>query len=70
MKSLFRENHTYTEDAGAVEDMISSQVNETFRTFIELGYSPREISHVMQSLIGVMESEQVLNMRLVKKETP
>jgi hypothetical protein len=48
MKSLFDENHRYTDAAITLDSEFNKNIEELYKKYIDMGYSPREISHVMQ----------------------
>jgi hypothetical protein len=65
MKNLFDPSHNYryTEDAACCEDDARAALKVVFRTWIEKGYSAREISHILISSAVWLEGEALLNLR-------
>ena len=50
MTSLYDEHHKYTPDAQALDTSVSNALEPIFKHYTEtLGYSPREVSQIMQS---------------------
>jgi hypothetical protein len=45
---LFDENHRYTDAAITLDSEFNKSIEELYKKYIDMGYSPREISHVMQ----------------------
>jgi hypothetical protein len=61
MKSLYTENHRYTDQAISLGTETGNAVTEIFKKYIDLGYSPREVSYIMQQEIRDIELMEVLN---------
>lgn len=61
MKTLFDNNFRYTNDALTLEDIVTSHLKHVFKKHVEEGFSPREISLIMQSAIAMLEMEAVMN---------
>lgn len=47
MKSLFDTNHRYTNDGTDLSEEVSEPIFTVMKKYIAMGYSPREISHIM-----------------------
>lgn len=60
MKSLFTENHKYTDQALTLGSETSKALEDIFKKYIDLGYSPREIAHLMHQEITDIELMEVL----------
>lgn len=61
MKSLYTEKHRYTDQAIDLTTETSLAVSKIFEKYINLGYSPREIAHLMQQEITDIELNTVLD---------
>ena len=59
--SLYDENWRYTNDALEMDASISVEIDKAFRKYIEKGYSPREISHLITHTVLSCELEHVLS---------
>ena len=60
MKRLFNENDQYIEIANQLASAVSYVINDIFREYINLGYSVRDISHVINSVVTEREIIHVL----------
>lgn len=61
MKSLYNKDYRYTQDAMDLDQQTFLALKNIWDKFIAMGYSPREISHVMQdSVRGDLELIQLL----------
>ena len=60
MKRLFNENDQYIEIANQLASAVSYVINDIFREYINLGYSVRDISHVINSDVTEREIIHVL----------
>lgn len=58
MKRLFDENDGWTEEALDLAHRAESYFRNIFDEYLEAGYSVREISHVLNSAIGMTECER------------
>lgn len=61
MKSLYDKNYRYTTDGTYLDQETIIALGDLFARYVKKGYSPREISHVIQSAIEFMECEFVLS---------
>ena len=62
--SLYREeDFRYTEEALALTGKILTVVGPIFNDYLAKGYSLREISHVVQSAVGEIELDAVLEIK-------
>lgn len=61
MKSLYTESHRYTDQALILGTETSNALTDLFKKYIDLGYSPREIAHLMQQEITDIELNTVLD---------
>jgi len=61
MKTLYDENHRYTPDATGLSANVGRALHSIFKDYIELGYSPIEISHIMHSVVFDLEMESILD---------
>lgn len=59
-ESLFNEDHRYTPDATTLDILTHQALKGIFMQFVEKGYSPREISHIMQLSMFDLELDLVL----------
>jgi hypothetical protein len=66
-KSLYTKTGSHTLDANALSEETSTAVKDIWAKYLELGYSPREISHVMLSVI--LEEELYLVMKASRNKT-
>jgi hypothetical protein len=55
MKSLYNESYKYTPDAIELSTETFKTNCNIFQKYLRLGYSPREISQIMQSSINELE---------------
>jgi hypothetical protein len=61
MKSLYDEKYfRYTEDAIALSSEAHALLKPAFEKYMEMGYSPREISQIIQTEVGMVECQIVL----------
>lgn len=60
MKSLYDKNFKYTYEASALADEAQNVLDDLFAKYVDLGYSPREISHILQAVIQDLECSEVL----------
>ena len=63
-KSLYVKRGHHLNDDGNYLDRITGEVlKNIFSDYIDLGYSPREISHVMHGALNELELWSVLDVR-------
>lgn len=60
MKSLFTEKYRYTDQALALGYETNKDLEDIFKKYIDLGYSPKEIAHLMHQEITDIELMEVL----------
>lgn len=60
VKSLYNEDCRHTDDADSLHYETVNALRSIFDKYLELGYSPREISHIMQSTVYDFELAAVL----------
>lgn len=60
MKSFFDEEFRHTHQATVLGIEASNHLRPIFVRYMEQGYSPREISFLLQSEVGLIESDLVL----------
>lgn len=60
MKSLYDENHRMTAAAASLDASTHTKLEALFAEFVALGFSPREIAHVMHGTVSIIELETVL----------
>lgn len=61
MKTLFTEDCRYTAEAMNLDSDTWNLLKDTFNAYLEKGFSPREISHIMQGTIRDLECSAVLD---------
>ena len=61
MKSLFGDDYRYSEYGLELDREAASHLKDLFDKYLNLGYSPREISHIIQGSVRDLELEAVLN---------
>lgn len=61
MKSLYDKNWRYTKDGDSLDRVTNNVLAPIFREWVEQGYSPREISHLMQQIVTDIECETILS---------
>jgi hypothetical protein len=66
--TLFDVNNKYTPDAFILETIVRGSISQAFKSFIKLGYSPREISHIIQHVVFDTENESILTQDLPKEQ--
>ena len=54
-KSLFDENNRYTPNAIAIDGEANAVLTPIFQKYLNMGYSPQEIAHIMSR--AVLENE-------------
>ena len=59
-KKLYDEEHHYTNRATIIDHEILTLLGPTFKKYTNLGYSPRELGHIAQTAISILELEAVL----------
>jgi hypothetical protein len=59
-KSLYDKNEKVTQDAIALEGAAFRALGPLFIIYMEKGYTVREISHVIQGAVQLLESEKVI----------
>lgn len=59
-KSLFDENHYYTDAACELENAVITKLRGIFDDYVEAGYSPREIEYIINRAASILEMEAVL----------
>lgn len=59
-QSLFNNDNRYTPDATSIDILTHQALKDIFTEFVEKGYSPREIAHIMQLSITDLELQKVL----------
>ncbi len=62
MKSLYDTDHRYTSDARELSEATIAALKHIFAKYVEQGYSPREIAHLMQADVADLEVSSVLNL--------
>ncbi len=58
-KRLYDKNEKATPDAIALESVTIASLAPLFTIYMEKGYSVREISHVIQGAVQLIESERM-----------
>jgi hypothetical protein len=61
-KSLYTDNHRYTVQATELDDLGTGALKGIFNEFVERGYSPREIAHILHGSVTELEMTTVLNL--------
>lgn len=61
MKSLYDKKDRYTEEASHLDSETCRHLYPLMREYVKLGYSAREIAHVITNAISVLECELILN---------
>lgn len=61
MKSLFDKNDRYTEEALYLDYQSGVLLAPLMREYKKLGYSAREIAHIVTSAISLIECELVMD---------
>ncbi len=61
--SLFDANNKYKVDAQDLDADVSAELQGYFQKYVELGYSPREISHIIMLAVMGLEMEFMLEGR-------
>ena len=59
-KSLYDGDHRYTREAKALGDKTYDALRHIFEEYVEAGYSPREVSHIIQAEVNDLEYSRVL----------
>ena len=59
-KKLYDEDHRYTKRATIIDHEMLTLLEPTFKKYADLGYSPRELGHIAQAVINLLELESVL----------
>ena len=62
-KQMFNDDETYTKDATELSDVASNALRGLFKDFINLGYSAREISHVITGVVWELELCNIADLR-------
>lgn len=57
---LFDEQHRYTPEANALQGEFEAAIRPVFTRWADMGYSPREISHLLQGAVWDNELMRVL----------
>jgi len=70
VKSLYDKNLRYTPEAFKIDEEAYPTVKAIFDRWIEQGYSPREISHILQACVVDYELYSVLDFRDDPIESP
>lgn len=60
MKSFYDNNNRYTKESIEIYSKFAKQLRIAFKELLDEGYSPREISHMITSVSGEIESCAVL----------
>lgn len=61
MKSLFDNNFRYTNTAANLDAEANSVIKPIFDRYVDIGYSPREISCILSNMVNDLECEAVLS---------
>jgi hypothetical protein len=61
MKSLYLENYRYSPEAELLDRRAGEVLRPIFDAWVESGFNPREISHIIQSHALELECEAILN---------
>jgi hypothetical protein len=59
-KSLYDSNHRYTPEGSSLDMATTRAVETIFNDYVKKGFSPREISHVMEAVVRDLELEAIL----------
>lgn len=60
MPSLFDEKSKYKADAQLLTTQVNTALTPFFEEYVEKGYSPIEISHIIKSTVTDIELETIL----------
>lgn len=63
MKSLFTEDRRHTYDASKLEGDAYKELKIIFLNYIEKGFNPIEIAHIIHGTISELESLSILELR-------
>jgi hypothetical protein len=63
MKTLFDKNNRFSPDCENLDYQIEIALRPIFDQFVNMGYSPREISHVVNLTAMNLEMEEILTQR-------
>lgn len=69
MKSLYDKKDRYTEEALHLDNETCRLLFPLMREYAKLGYSAREIAHVVTNAISMLECELILNNSEEKEKT-
>ena len=70
MKSLYDKDCRYTNEACQFSNEIDKAIRTIFKQMVKDGFSPREISHLAQSVVMDLELDSVLGMEPSKDDVP
>ena len=68
MKSLFDKNAEWNEAARYLDQEAHDFLKNIFKEYMDQGYSPREISHIIHGSVTDLEIESVLDMNIDKDD--
>lgn len=60
MRLFTEEYDTYNGDAKTLDSEASKIIRPLFKKYIEKGYNPRDISHILSAVVGIEECEFIL----------
>lgn len=61
MKPLFTDQARYNETGNALHNDVGEQLRPIFEAYVKLGYSPRDIAHIMHWAVSDLELTAVLD---------
>lgn len=61
-ESLYDENHRYTALADGLDARARSALQPIFDEYVKFGFTPREISHLIQTTVFEIEHETLLDL--------
>lgn len=68
-KSLFDEKFKFTQESLSIDQEVSNSLLPIIQKYVSLGFSPREIAHVIHGAVFELELHVVLGLDyIVKKE--
>ena len=62
--SLYDEHCRYTFDASLLDGLTQQILKKTFDDYLYAGYSPREISQIIQAAVSMLELDTILEIQL------
>jgi len=66
--TLYNDDNMFSDAGGKLDEEIREFISPIFKEHCNLGYSPREISHVILSAVAFQETISIIHNRMIDRQ--